>query len=190
MKSLRILIADDEAIIRLGLRTVLEEMGHQVVGAAPDGVAAVSLARRTRPDVVILDIKMPGLDGLAAAEAIAAERPAPILILTAYSDRELVERAATLAVQGYLVKPIREADLAPAIEIAMARFSEWQALQKEAANLQEALLTRDLVDQAKRLLMEREGLKEREAFLRIQHHSRRQRRPMREVAEEVLHGEG
>ncbi len=189
MKSLRILVADDEAIIRLGLRTVLKEMGHQVVGAATDGVAAVQLARQIRPDLAILDIKMPGMDGLAAAEAITAERPVPILILTAYSDRELIERAATLAVQGYLVKPIREADLAPAIEIALARFNEWQALQEEAASLQEALLTRDLVEQAKRLLMERNGLKEREAFLRIQHSSRRQHRPMREVAEEVLRGD-
>ncbi|MBC7250707.1 MAG: response regulator [Anaerolineae bacterium] len=186
MKPLRILIADDEAVIRLGLRAVLAEMGHQVVGAATDGLSAVELARRTRPDLVILDIKMPGMDGLAAAETIVAERPVPVLILTAYSERELVERAATLAVQGYLVKPIREADLSPAIEIALARFKEWQALRKEAASLQEALLTRDLVDRAKRLLMEREGLQEREAFLRIQSLSRRQRRSMREVAEEML----
>ncbi|MDY7041191.1 MAG: response regulator [Chloroflexota bacterium] len=186
MKPLHILIADDEAIIRLGLRTVLQEMGHRVVGAATDGVAAVKLARQSRPDLIILDIKMPGMDGLAAAEAIVAERPVPILILTAYSDRELVEQAATLAVQGYLVKPIREAELAPAIEIALARFNEWQVLQEEAASLQEALLTRDLVDQAKRLLRERDGLREREAFLHIHNRSRRQRRSMREVAEEVL----
>lgn len=188
MQSLRILIADDEAIIRIGLRTMLEEMGHQVVGAAQDGVAAVSLARRAKPDLVILDIKMPGLDGLEAAEVIAAERPVPILILTAYSDRELVERAATLAVHGYLIKPIREADLGPAIEIGLARFNEWQALRQEAVDLQEALVTRDLVDQAKRLLMQLNGLTEREAFLHIQHRSREQRRPMREVAQDILCG--
>jgi AmiR/NasT family two-component response regulator len=186
MRKLRILIADDEAVIRMGLRTMLREMGHQVVGAAPDGMSAVSLAQRTQPDLVILDIKMPGLDGLAAAEAIIAERPVPVLLLTAYSDRDLVEQAAALAVQGYLVKPIRQSDLAPAIEIALARFNEWQALRKEAANLQEALLTRDLVAQAKRLLMEQQSLVEEEAFLHIQRLSRQQHRPMREVAEEML----
>jgi response regulator NasT len=183
---MRILIADDEAVIRLGLKTMLEEMGHQVVAAAADGATAARLASSLHPDLVILDIKMPQLDGLAAAERITAERPIPILILTAYSDRELVEQAATMAVQAYLVKPIRDEDLAPAIEIAQSRFQEWQALQKDAVHLREALATRELVDRAKRLLMEREGLTEKQAFLRIQHRSRRQRRSMREVAGEVL----
>jgi AmiR/NasT family two-component response regulator len=186
MKSLRVLLADDEAIIRAGLQQMLEEMGHRVVGAARDGVAAVQMARNSRPDLVVLDIKMPGMDGLAAAEAIAAEQPVPILILSAYSDRDLVERATTLAVQGYLVKPIQEGSLAAAIQIALARFDEWRSLQREAADVHEALLTRDLVDRAKRLLMERQGLTEWEAFARIQQRSRRQRRPMREIAEQIL----
>lgn len=188
MQSLRILIADDEAVIRMGLRKMLENMGHDVVGAARDGMIAIDLARRTKPDLVILDIKMPRLDGLEAAQVIAGERPVPILILTAYSDRELVERAATLAVHGYLVKPIRDVDLSSTIEIGLARFDESQSLRAEAADLEEALATRDLVDQAKRVLMTSQGLTEQEAFLRIQHRGREQRRPMREVAEEILRG--
>lgn len=183
---MRILIADDEAMIRLGLRTMLEEMGHQVVGSAVDGTAAVRLADALQPDLVILDIKMPGLDGLAAAQRIAAEQAVPIIMLTAYSERELVEQAASLAVQGYLVKPIREADLAPAIEIAVSRFQEWSALREQASSLQEAVLARELVDRAKRVLMEREGLTEEEAFLRIQRRSRYRRRSMGDVAREVL----
>jgi AmiR/NasT family two-component response regulator len=187
-QALRILIADDEAVIRMGLRKMLEDMGHHVVGAARDGEVAIDLARRTRPDLVILDIKMPHVDGLEAAKVIAAERPMPILILTAYSDRELVERAATLAVHGYLVKPVREVDLSSTIEIGLARFNEWQALSAEAADLQEALATRDLVGRAKQLLMTDLGLTEQEAFLRIQHRSREQRRTMRDVAEAILQG--
>ena len=186
MKALRILIADDEALTRLGLRTMLQDLGHQVVGAAPDGIAALQMARETRPDLVILDIKMPGLDGLAAAEAIAAERPVPILILSAYSDRDLVERAATLAVQGYLVKPVQESSLAAEIELARSGFRQWQVLRQEAADLREAMHTRDLIAQAKARLMEQEGLSEQEAFARIQRRSRRQRRPLRAVAEEIL----
>jgi AmiR/NasT family two-component response regulator len=186
MRSLGILIADDEAVIRMGLRKMLERMGHRVVGAARDGTEAVALARSTRPDLVILDIKMPCLDGLEAAEAIAGERAVPILILTAYSDRELVERAATLSVHGYLVKPIREVDLSSTMDIGLARFSEWQALQQEAANLEDALATRDLVGEAKRLLMISQGLTEQQAFLSIQHRSREERRTMRQVAEETL----
>ena len=186
MKSLRVLIADDEAIIRLGLRTMLEEMGHQVVGMAVDGPSAVRLAAREKPDLVILDIKMPDMDGLEAAEAITAKRRIPILMLTAYSDRELVERATKLAVLAYLVKPVKEADLGLAIELAMARFEEWQALEQEAADLKEALATREVVDRAKKILMQRDGLTEHEAFLSIQRRSRNSRRTMREVAEAIL----
>jgi AmiR/NasT family two-component response regulator len=182
----RILIADDEAIIRMGLKVMLEQMGHRVVGTAADGSIAVSLSRSLQPDLVILDIKMPGINGLEAAEAIVADRPVPILILSAYSDRELVERAASVAVHGYLVKPIRPAELEPALEIAVSRFRQWQALRHEAADLQEALSTREIVDYAKQALMEQEGLKEIVAFERIQARARRERRSMREVAEEVL----
>ncbi|NIO68700.1 MAG: response regulator [Anaerolineae bacterium] len=186
VKSLRVLIADDEAIIRMGLRTMLEEMGHQVVGMAADGPSAVRLAAKEEPDLAILDIKMPDMDGLEVAEAITAKRRIPILMLTAYSDRELVERATKLAVLAYLVKPVKEADLGLAIELAMARFEEWQALEREAAGLKEALATREVVDRAKEILMQRDGLTEHEAFLSIQRRSRNSRRTMREVAEAIL----
>ncbi|MDH4138367.1 MAG: response regulator [Anaerolineae bacterium] len=186
MKSLRVLIADDEAIIRLGLRTMLEEMGHRVVGMATDGPSAVNLAAKEKPDLAILDIKMPDMDGLEVAETITIKRRIPILMLTAYSDRELVERATKLAVLAYLVKPIKEADLGLAIELAMARFEEWQALEREAADLKEALATREAVGRAKEILMQRDGLTEREAFLSIQRRSRNSRRTMREVAEAIL----
>jgi len=186
VKSLRVLIADDEAIIRMGLRTMLEEMGHKVVGMAADGPSAVRLAAKEEPDLAILDIKMPDMDGLEVAEAITAKHRIPILMLTAYSDRELVERATKLAVLAYLVKPVKEADLGLAIELAMARFEEWQALEREAAGLKEALATREVVDRAKEILMQRDGLTEHEAFLSIQRRSRNSRRTMREVAEAIL----
>jgi AmiR/NasT family two-component response regulator len=186
VKSLRVLIADDEAVIRLGLRTMLEEMGHQVVGMAADGPSAVRLAAKEQPDLAVLDIKMPDMDGLEVAEAITAKRRIPVLMLTAYSDRELVERAAKLAVMAYLVKPVKEADLGLAIELAMARFEEWRALEQEAASLKEAMATREVVDRAKKVLMQRDGLTEHEAFLSIQRRSRNSRRTMREVAEAIL----
>ena len=186
MKSLRVLIADDEAIIRLGLRTMFEEMGHRVVGMATDGPSAVRLAAKEKPDLAILDIKMPDMDGLEVAEAITAKRRIPILMLTAYSDRELVERATRLAVLAYLVKPVKEADLGLAIELAMARFEEWQALEQEAADLKEALAMREAVGRAKEILMQRHGLTEHEAFLSIQCRSRNSQRTMREVAETIL----
>jgi AmiR/NasT family two-component response regulator len=185
VKSLRVLIADDEAVIRLGLRTMLEEMGHQVVGMAADGPSAVRLAAKEQPDLAVLDIKMPDMDGLEVAEAITAKRRIPVLMLTAYSDRELVERAAKLAVMAYLVKPVKEADLGLAIELAMARFEEWRALEQEAASLKEAMATREVVDRAKKILMQRDGLTEHEAFLSIQRRSRNSRRTMREVAEAI-----
>jgi response regulator NasT len=181
-----VLIADDEAVIRLGLRTMLEEMGHQVVGMAADGPSAVRLAAKERPDLAVLDIKMPDMDGLEVAEAITAKRRIPVLMLTAYSDRELVERAAKLAVMAYLVKPVKEADLGLAIELAMARFEEWRALEQEAASLKEAMATREVVDRAKKILIQRNGLTEHEAFLSIQRRSRNSRRTMREVAEAIL----
>ena len=186
---MRILIADDEALTRMGLRAMLREMGHTVVGAAADGVSALRLACETRPDLALLDIKMPGMDGLAVAEAIAEQCPVAVVMLTAYSERELVQRAAaTETVQAYLVKPIREVDLGPALELATARFAEWRALRQEAADRQEALAVREMVARAKGVLMERDGLGEREAFLEIQHQARRERRTMREVAETLLGG--
>jgi len=152
---MRILIADDEALTRMGLRAMLQEMGHTIAGAASDGLTALTLACETQPDLAILDIRMPGMDGLAVAQAIAERCPLPVVMLTAYSDRELVERAAaTETVQAYLIKPVREADLAPALELAVARFTAWQALRQEAADRQEALATREIVAQAKQRLMQ------------------------------------
>lgn len=183
---MRIVIADDEAIIRLGLKTMLEQMGHEVVGVAADGLGALEMVRAHQPDLVILDVRMPRLDGLDAAEAIVAERPLPIVILTAYSDRELVERARGLAVHGYLVKPIRPSELGPVLEIALSRFEEAQSLRREAADLREALETRQIVERAKHALMDRQGLREEEAFRALQAQARRERRSMREVGEQVL----
>jgi len=183
---MRVLIADDEAIIRLGLTEMLEDLGHTVVGSASDGAGAVRLANETEPDMIILDIKMPGMNGLDAAEQITAERPAPVIILSAYSDRALLERAASLAVQGYLVKPVRPADLGPTLEMAATRFEQWQVLRREAADLRDAIQTRDIVDRAKRVLMQTQKLTEAQAFARLQMQARRQRRPMRQIAEEIL----
>jgi AmiR/NasT family two-component response regulator len=185
---MRVLIADDEALTRMELRTMLRDLGHTVVGAAVDGKEAFRLACERQPDLAILAIKMPRLDGLTASEAIARHCPMPLLMLTAYSERDLVERtAATEIVQAYLVKPIREVELAPAIDLAVARYAEWQALQREAASRQEALAAREIMAQAKRILMERDDLTESEAFLEIQHRARRERRPMRRVAGEIVH---
>ncbi len=184
---MRVLIADDEALIRMGLRSMLRDMGHTVVGAASDGRTALRMACDTQPDLAILDIKMPKMDGLAVAQAIAERCSLPVVMLTAYSERDLVQRAAaTETVQAYLVKPLREAELGPAIELAVARFAEWQALCREADSRQEALATRLLVTRAKRLLMERKGLSERGAFLEIQHRARSKRRSMLEVAQDLI----
>ena len=188
---MRVLIADDEALIRMGLRTMLRDLGYTVVAAATDGREAFRLACERQPDLAILDIKMPRMDGLTAAEAIARHCPMPVVLLTAYSERDLVERAAaTENVQAYLVKPIREIELIPAIDLAVARYAEWQALQKEAASYREALATRQVVAQAKALLMARDGLTEGDAFQEIQHRARRQRQTMREIADEILLLEG
>lgn len=184
---MRILIADDEALTRMGLKAMLHDMGHVVAGSAPDGRTALRMACEIHPDVALLDIKMPGLDGLAVAQEIAERCPLPIVLLTAYSDRDLVKRAAaTETVQGYLVKPVREAHLAPALDLACARFDAWMALRREAATHREALEARDLLDRARRVLMEREHLTEREAFLQIQHAARRDRRSIRDVCVDVL----
>jgi AmiR/NasT family two-component response regulator len=168
---------------------MLEEMGHVVIAAA-DGADAVELARRIRPDLAILDVRMPRLDGIQAAEAIVAERPVPVFLLTAYSDRETVERARSAAVLGYLVKPLREETLRPAIELARARFTEQQTLVEECHDAEQALAARDLVELAKRILMERDGLTEAEAFQQIQRKSRAARRSMRATAEGIIGGYG
>jgi len=184
--GLRVLVADDEPMIRLGLRAMLEEQGYEVVGEADNGRGAVELARATAPDLIILDIRMPHMDGLEAARAIMAERPTAILLLTAYADRELVEKAKACGVLAYLVKPFREADLIPAMEIAVARFQELQALQKEAGTLRDALEAREIIERAKRILMARLGLSEGEAFRRIRRLSMNSRKPLKQVAEAIL----
>jgi two-component system, response regulator PdtaR len=184
---MRILLADDEALTRMGLRAMLQDMGHSVVASAADGLSAVRLACETRPELAILDIKMPGLDGLGAAQAIASQCPLAVVLLTAYSERDLVERAAaTACVQAYLIKPVREADLAPVLELAVRRFAEWQSVRDEAFGLQEAMAARESIDRAKAVLMKQMGLSEGEAFLEIQRRARRRQTPMRRVAEEIV----
>lgn len=183
---LRILIADDEGVIRLGLREMLKDQGYQVVGEAADGARLLDLVRKLRPDLVFLDIKMPGVDGLQAARALAADRAVPVIILTAYADREFVNQARAAGVLAYLVKPVRESDLRPAIEVAMARYREIQTLQKEIGNLDAAMQTRKLVERAKGILMRRHGLDEATAFSRIQKQARDSRKTMGEIAEEII----
>ncbi|MEX0766144.1 MAG: response regulator [bacterium] len=188
-KAIRILIADDEAVIRLGLRTMLEAQGYRVVGEAADGTRAVDLVTRLKPDLVILDIKMPGVDGLQAARRLQRDGNTPVVILTAYSDREFVDSAKASGVLAYLVKPVRESDLRPAIEVAMSRFSEIQALRGEVEDLEDSLETRKVVERAKGILMRKLGIEEAEAFNRIQRESRNTRRPMKEIAQSIISDE-
>ena len=186
MANVRIIIADDESVIRMDLREMLANLGHLVVGEASDGRSAVNLARELKPDLVIMDIKMPDLDGIDAAKLLTEERIAPVLLLTAYSQKDLVERAKEAGVIGYMVKPFQENDLDPAIEVALARFKEFQALHKEVADLQLALETRKVVERAKGILMDTQGLSEAEAFRKIQKMSMNIRKPMKEVAEAII----
>jgi two-component system, response regulator PdtaR len=184
--ALRVLIAEDETIIRLDLRDVLERAGHEVCAEARDGEEAVALAQSEQPELAILDVKMPRLDGIEAARRILAERPIPIVMLTAYGQEELVARAVEAGVFGYLVKPFRETDLLPAIQTARARHAELEAMRDEAESLAEALATRKVVERAKGILMEREGLSENDAFVRLRRASQSSGRPLRVVAEAVI----
>ncbi|HEY64100.1 MAG TPA: response regulator [Caldilineae bacterium] len=186
MGKTRVVIADDESLIRLDLREMLTNLGYLVVGEVGDGRSAVNLARELKPDIVIMDIKMPDMDGIEAAKILTEERIAPVLLLSAYSQQDLVERAREAGVVGYLVKPIRETDLAPAIEVALARFREFLEMQKQVDDLKEALETRKLVDRAKGILMDRQGLTEAEAFRKIQKMSMNNRKPMKEVAWAII----
>ena len=186
MPPIRVLIADDEALIRMGLRAMLTEAGYQVVGEAGDGRRALDLIRKLDPDLVFLDIKMPEPDGLAVAQEVLATGPRPIVILTAYGDRDYVDRAKQFGVMAYLVKPIKEADLVPTIELALNHFRTMGALSGEIKDLEETLEIRKLVERAKGVLMQREGLSEAEAFRQIQKTSRDERRPMKAVAQEIL----
>lgn len=182
----RVVIAEDEALIRLDLKEMLEEEGYTVVGEAGDGATAVELAREHRPDLVILDVKMPVLDGISAAEKIAGESIAPVLMLTAFSQRELVERARDAGAMAYLVKPFSKSDVVPAIEMAVSRFAELRALEKEVADLSQRLETRKLVDRAKSILQTQYGLTEPAAFRWIQKTSMDRRLSMQQVAEAVI----
>ncbi len=182
----RILIAEDETIIRLDLRELLERSGFEVCAEARDGEEAVALARSERPDVAIMDVKMPKLDGIEAARRILDERPIPIVMLTAYGQQELVSRAVEAGIYGYLVKPFREQDLLPAIETARARHDELAALREEAESLTEALAARKAIERAKGLLMAKEGLSEQDAFARLRKASQVSGRPLRVVAEAVV----
>ena len=189
--SRRVVIAEDEALIRMDLAEMLAEEGYDVVGQAGDGQKAVELARELRPDLVILDVKMPVLDGIAAAERIAGERIAPVVILTAFSQRELVERARDAGAMAYLVKPFTRTDLVPAIEMALSRFSEVTILEREVADLLESLATRKAVERAKGVLQQELGLSEPDAFRWIQKTAMDLRLSMRQVAEGVVeHGPG
>jgi response regulator NasT len=184
-----VVIAEDETLIRMDLAEMLAEEGYDVVGQAGDGQRAVELAEELRPDLVILDVKMPVLDGIAAAEAIAGKRIAPVVILTAFSQRELVERARDAGAMSYLVKPFTQSELVPAIEMAVSRFSEIAQLESEVQDLQEALATRKAVDRAKGILQEQMDLTEPEAFRWIQKTAMDLRMSMRQVAEGVVaHG--
>ncbi len=186
MERTRVIIADDESLIRMDLREMLTHLGYLGVGEVADGRSAINQAREVRPDIVIMDIKMPDMDGIEAAKVLTEERIAPVVLLSAYSQRELVDRARDAGVTAYLVKPYREEDLTPAVEVALARFREFQELEKQVTDLQQALETRKLVDRAKGILMDKQGLSEAEAFRKIQKMSMDNRKPMKDVAEAII----
>lgn len=186
MATLKVLIADDDPIIRLDLKQMLENLGYTVVAEADDGQKAVDAAREAHPDVCILDVKMPVMDGIEAVEIITEENIAPTILLTAYSDRELIDRAKSAGVFAYLVKPFKPSELPPAIEVARSRFEQNNALTKEVADLNERLAARKAVDRAKGILMKLHGLDESEAYRRIQLQSMNSRLSMREIADAII----
>jgi response regulator NasT len=186
MQPLRIVIADNESIIRMDLKELLEEAGHTVVGEAADGVKAIELTRKHRPDLVVMDIKMPEMDGITAAKIISNEKLAPVLLLTAFSQKEIVEKAKESGVLAYLVKPVKEANLFPAIEIALSRFQEFAELERELEEVKNSLETRKVLDRAKGILMDTYNLSESEAYRRIQQYSMSKRKSIREVAEAIV----
>ena len=190
MQELRIVIADNESIIRMDLREMLEDAGHEIVGEASNGLKAVELTRKERPDLVIMDIKMPEMDGIAAATIISQEKLAPFLLLTAFSQSEIVEKAKDSGVLGYLVKPIKEESLFPAIEIALSRFREFTDLEKELEDIKVSLETRKVLDRAKGILMEAYQLSEAEAYRKIQQYSMAKRRSIKDIAEAIVRSAG
>jgi response regulator NasT len=182
----RLILAEDDTVIRMDLKEELQRQGYLVIGDVGDGESAVNLARELRPDLVVMDIKMPQRDGISAAEILTRENVAPVLLLTAYSDGELIERARTAGVVHYVTKPWRQSDLQPAIEIALSRFREYRALEGKVKNLEDQLATRKVVEKAKGVLMQKHQLSEQDAFRRIQKLSMNNRKSMREVAEAIL----
>ena len=182
MKPLKVVIADDEAVIRMDLKEILEGAGHEVVGETANGRRAVAIVRETSPDLVIMDIKMPDMDGVEAARLIAADHLAPVLLLTAFDDAELIERAKDAGVLAYLVKPVEEKNLFPAMEIALSRWQEMQSLEEELFAMRDSLETRKLLDRAKGILMQAHSISEAEAYRRMQRYRREQRLSLKEVA--------
>ena len=186
MKPLKIMIADDEAVIRMDLKEILREAGHEVVGETANGRRAVAIVRDMHPDLVIMDIKMPDMDGIEAARLIAADHLAPVLLLTAFDDAELIERAKDAGVLAYLVKPVEEKNLFPAMEIALSRWQEMQALEEELFAMRDSLETRKLLDRAKGILMQAHNISEAEAYRRMQRYSMEKRLSLKEVAAAVV----
>jgi len=188
-KRLKVLVVEDEGLVAAGLRGQLEEIGHQVVGLATDGHQAVGLASSLDPDLLIMDIRIPGMDGIEAARAILSQKAIPIVFLTAYTDDDLLQRAGDAGAMAYLLKPVNGPNLRSAIQVALARFKELDALRREVTDLKEVLETRKVVEQAKGILMKRLQLSEAEAFRRLQQRSRSKRMTIREVAASILGAE-
>ena len=186
MKPLKIVIADDESVIRMDLKEILQEAGHEVVGETANGRRAVAIVRETSPDLVIMDIKMPDMDGVEAARMIAADHLAPVLLLTAFDDADLIRRATDAGVLAYLVKPVEEKNLFPAMEIALSRWREMQSLEEELEAMRDSLEMRKLLDRAKGILMQAHGISEDEAYRRLQRYSMEKRRPLKDVAAAVV----
>lgn len=186
MKPLKIVIADDEAIIRMDMKELLEEAGHQVVGEAANGAKAVELTKRLKPDLCIFDVKMPEMDGIEAANIVSREKIAPVVLLTAFSQPDIVKKASEAGVLAYLVKPVQESNLFPAIEVAMSRYQEMQALEDELLKVKDTLAMRKLLDRAKGILMDAHNISESQAFSRIQKYSMAKRKTIKEVAEAII----
>ena len=182
----RVILAEDDTVIRMDLKEELQRQSYLVVGDVGDGQSAVNLARELRPDLVVMDIRMPEMDGITAAEILTREKIAPVVLLTAFSDDELIERARNAGVVHYLTKPWRSSDLKPAIEIALSRFQEFKAMETRVKDLEDHLATRKVVEKAKGVLMIKHGITEQEAFRRIQKASMNNRKSMKEIADAIL----
>ena len=189
-KTLRIVIADNESLIRLDIREMLEDAGQEVVGEAVNGRRAVELTRQHRPDLVLMDIKMPEMDGITAAGKIYADKIAPVILLTAFSQPDIVDKAKDSGVLGYLVKPVQESQLFPAIEIALSRWQEMQGLEDELEKLKDSLETRKMVDRAKGIIMAAHKLGEQEAYRRMQQYAMQKRVPLKDVAQSIIRAAG